>query len=673
MHNKVVAADDAVSIIRDGDTVCISGFVGVGTPDELIIALERRFLETGHPRNLTLLFAAAPGDGKDRGLNRLAHEGLVKRGIGGHWALVPKLARMAVENKIEAYNLPLGCVSQLYRVIAGGKPGMLSKVGLRTFVDPRQSGGRINECTTEPLVALQNINDEEWLFYQSIPIDVCFLRASTADGRGNATMEREALKLDGTSAAMAAHNCDGVVIVQVERLAVAGSLAPKRVLVPGALVDCVVVSEPENHMQTYATPYNHAYSGELRVPMDRVEPMVLDERKVIARRAAFELPIGGVVNLGIGMPEGVANVATEEMLLEQVTLTAEPGVIGGMPQGGLNFGAALNPDAIIQQSSQFDFYDGGGLDMACLGMAQVDAKGNVNVSRFGSRFAGAGGFINISQNASKLVLAGSFTGGGLKTAVVDGELKIIQEGMHRKFIRQVEQITFSGELAAETGQPVLYVTERCVFSISSEGLELIEVAPGIDIDKDILANMDFEPIIRSVRLMDSAIFQPVPMQLKTTLLDAPIDTRIQLEPCNTRLTVNLRGLAVEDFAAIDRIRHRVEQLCEPLSQKVDVVAWYDGLTLAPGLEDDYSDMVALLEKRFYRTSKRYTRNPFTRLKFGAQLAKRDITTRLLEDAIVVDSDNDSDNKSDNKSQNIKNQYRPEAATTDDNQRETNGA
>ena len=639
MHSKVVTADDAISVIRDGDTVCVSGFVGVGTPEELIVALEKRFLETGHPRDLTLLFAAAPGDGKDRGLNRLAHKGLVKRGIGGHWALVPKLARLAVENQIEAYNLPLGCVSQLYRVVAGGKPGMLSKVGLRTFVDPRQSGGRINERTTEPLVSLQNINDEEWLFYQSIPIDVCFLRASTADGRGNATMEREALLLDGTSAAMAAHNSDGIVIVQVEQVAVAGSLSPKRVVVPGALVDCVVVSEPENHMQTYATPYSHAYSGELRVPMDQVEPMALDERKVIARRAAFELPVGGVVNLGIGMPEAVASVATEEMLLEQVTLTAEPGVIGGMPQGGLNFGAALNPDAIIPQNSQFDFYDGGGLDMACLGMAQVDEVGNVNVSRFGSRFAGAGGFINISQNASKLVLAGSFTCGGLKTAVVDGELKILQEGKHRKFIRRVEQITFSGELAAETGQPVLYVTERCVFSIATGGLELIEVAPGIDIDKDILAHMDFAPIIRSVKLMDAAIFQPAPMQLKTTLLDAPIEARIQLEPDTYKLSVNLRGLAVEDYATINRIKTRVEQLCTPLKHKVDMVAWYDGLTLAPGLEDDYSDMVASLETRFYRTSKRYTRNPFTRLKFGAQLAKRDVTTRVIENAIIGDVNN----------------------------------
>ena len=312
MLGKIVSPDEAVSVIRDGDTVAISGFVGVGTPDELLIALEKRFLATGHPRDLTLVFAAAPGDGRDRGLNRLAHDGLVKRGVGGHWSLVPKLARMAVENRIEAYNLPLGVVSQLYREIAGAKPGMLSKVGLRTFVDPRQQGGRINECTTEDIVRLLEIDGEEWLFYRSFPIHVAFLRATTADPRGNATMEREALKLDATSAAMAAHNSDGVVIVQVERIAVAGSLAPKRVLIPGALVDCVVVSEPENHRQTYATPYNHAFSGELRVPLDARPPLPLDARKIIARRAAMELPLGGVVNLGIGMPEGVAAVAAEE-------------------------------------------------------------------------------------------------------------------------------------------------------------------------------------------------------------------------------------------------------------------------------------------------------------------------------------------------------------------------
>ncbi len=635
MQEKIVSADDAVSVIRDGDTICISGFVGVGTPDELLIALEKRFLETGHPRELTLVFAAAPGDGGDRGLNRLAHDGLVKRGIGGHWSLVPKLAAMAVENRIEAYNLPLGCVSQLYREIAGGKPGMLSKVGLRTFVDPRQSGGRINERTTDELVSLQVIDGEEWLFYRSFPIDVAFLRATTADPRGNATMEREALKLDATSAAMAVHNSDGVVIVQIERVAVNGSLMPKRVLIPGVLVDCLVVSEPENHVQTYATPYAHAFSGELRVPIGRVQPMKLDERKIVARRAAFELPMGGVVNLGIGMPEGVANVAVEEELLEHVTLTAEPGVIGGMPQGGLDFGAALNPDAIIQQSMQFDFYDGGGLDMACLGMAQTDRYGNVNVSKFGPRFAGAGGFINISQNASRLVLAGSFTAAGLEVTVEDGKLRIVKEGKVRKFVGEVEQITFSGELAAETGQPVLYVTERCVFSASPRGLQLTEIAPGVDLERDILAHMGFVPVIESLTTMDPRIFLDAPMGLKAQLLESPIESRITLDANGERLMVNLRGYVAKELKDLDAIRSQVEALCGDLPAKVDMVAWYDGFTLDPSLENAYSDMVAALEKRYYRSSIRYTRNPFTRLKFGGELAKRDLSMRLKRDAIIT--------------------------------------
>jgi propionate CoA-transferase len=633
MQGKVVSSHDAVSVIRDGDTVCISGFVGVGTPDELLIALEERFLATGHPRDLTLVFAAAPGDGKDRGLNRLAHDGLVRRAIGGHWSLVQKLATMAVENRIEAYNLPLGVVSQLYREIAGAKPGMLSKVGLRTFVDPRQQGGRINARTTEELVSLQVIDGEEWLFYRCFPIHVALLRATTADLRGNATMEREALKLDATSAAMAAHNSDGVVIVQVERVAVPGSLMPKRVLIPGPLVDCVVVARPDNHVQTYATPYSHAFSGELRVPVDTLPPMPLDARKVIARRAALELPVGGVVNLGIGMPEGVASVAAEEGMLENVTLTAEPGVIGGMPQGGLDFGAALNPDAILQQSLQFDFYDGGGLDMACLGMAEVDRSGNVNVSKFGPRFVGAGGFINISQNAARLVLAGTFTAGGLETVVEDGALRIVREGRVRKFVAEVEQITYSGELALETGQPVLYVTERCVFTVSATGLRLTEIAPGIDLERDILAHMDFEPAISKLSPMDPRLFRSTPMGLRAQLLDAPIEERITFDGTG-RLLVNLRGYAVRKQRDIDVIVERVEALCDGIGQKVNMIAWYDGFSVDPALDGAYSDMVARLEKAYYRSSTRFTRNPFTRARFGAELAKRDLTMQLRRDAIV---------------------------------------
>ena len=627
MRRKIHTVDEAISVIRDGDTVSISGFVGVGTPDELLLALERRFLKTGHPRDLTLVFAAAPGDGGDKGLNCLAHKGLVKRAIGGHWSLVPKLAKMAVDNEIEAYNLPLGCISQLFRVVAGGKAGLHSKVGLKTFVDPRIEGGKVNECTTEDLVTLVDIEGEESLFYKSIKIDVSLLRGTTADPRGNVSMEGEVLKLDVTSAAMATHNSDGVVIVQVKRIGESGSLPPKQVLIPGTLVDSVVVAEKENHFQTYATEYNHAFTGELRVPMEHLPVIDLDTRKIIARRAALELPIGGVVNLGIGIPEGIANVAAEEGLLEYVTLTAEPGVIGGMPQGGLDFGAALNSESIIAQNSQFDFYDGGGLDMACLGMAETDQCGNVNVSRFGPCFVGAGGFINISQNASRLVLAGTFTAGGLETEIKDGLLSILSEGKSRKFVKNVQQITFSGSLAAERKQHVLYVTERCVFSVTPKGLELIEVAPGIDIDRDILAHMDFTPIMNDVKLMDERIFHVNPMDLQADSINAPIENRIKLNENQAKLEINFREFSIETKEELFFLEKRIKDLCESIEDKVDMTAWYDGFSINPELDELFSKTMIALETKYYKSATRYTRDPFIRLKFDAQLAKRE-STRL---------------------------------------------
>jgi len=624
MVQKVISAEDAVSLIRDGDTVAISGFVGIGTPEELIIALEKRFLETGHPRDLTLVFAAAPGDGADRGVNRLAHEGLVKRAVGGHWALVPKLSTMAVENKIEAYNLPLGCVSQLFRVIAGGKPGLRTKVGLKTFVDPRVSGGKINALATEDLVELDIIKGEEWLFYKAFPIDVCLLRGTTSDAHGNTTSEREALTLDVTSIAMATHNSDGLVIVQVERMAQSGSLAPKRVLIPGALVDCVVKSQPENHHQTFGTPYEHAFSGEMRVPLEQLPTMPLDERKIMARRAAMELPMGGVVNLGIGIPEGVAKVAAEEDMLDKVILSAEAGTIGGMPQGGLDFGASLNPDAIVSTNSQFDFYDGGGLDMACLGMAQADMYGNVNVSRFGKRLAGAGGFINISQNASRLVLTGAFTASGLQVAVEDGKLRILQEGKVKKFVRQVEHITFSGQLAVETGQPVLYVTERCVFGIGPDGLELLEVAPGIDVERDILPHMEFTPIMRNIKTMDARIFQEGSMALLQSRTEMPIEQRIMLDRETGKLVINLRSMKITSRLEILQLKQAIENVCESYGRPVDMMAVYDGFEIKDNLQDEYADMIGSLDKAYYYNLVHYTRDPFIRLKFGAELKKRHV-------------------------------------------------
>jgi propionate CoA-transferase len=630
-RGKVVSAEEAVRVIRDGDTVATGGFVGIGFAEEIAVKLEEYFLETGKPRELTLLYAAGQGDGAEKGLNHLGHEGLVKMVIGGHWGLAPKLQKLAMDNKIIAYNLPQGVISHMYRDIAAHKPRTITTVGLGTFVDPRNGGGKINDITTEDIVELIEFDGKEYLAYKTLPIHVGIIRGTTADTDGNITMEKEALTLESLAIATAAKNSGGFVIVQVERIADRGTLNARQVKIPGIMVDCVVVARPEHHWQTFIDFYNPSFSSEIKIPMQSIPPMDMDERKIIARRAAFELKANSVVNLGIGVPEGVANVANEEKILDYITLTAEPGVIGGIPAGGLNFGAATNTEALIDQPYQFDFYDGGGLDISFLGLAQADKEGNLNVSKFGPKLAGAGGFINISQNAKKVVFVGTFTASGLKISIDEGRLTIDQEGTVRKFVDAVEHVTFSGRYAQLRKQPVLYVTERCVFSLGQDGIELVEIAPGVDMEKDILALMDFKPIIKgSPRLMDERIFKPEPMGLKKHLLALTLEERLTYDSAENLFFVNFEGYSVKTSRQVQEIKEAVEMILKPVGKKVYTIVNYDNFTILPDIMDEYSSMVKYLVDAYYTGVTRYTTSTFLRMKLGDALKKRDVAPYIFE-------------------------------------------
>jgi len=536
---KFLSATDAVNLIRTGDTVAIGGSGGgLVEPDLLLKTLGDAYREHGGPGDLTLVHTTGIGDREGGGMDHLAQAGLPKRIIAGNWGMAPRMSEMVIENQFEAYNFPQGVMSQLFREIAGGRPGLVTHVGLGTFCDPRLEGGRLNDVTSEELVEVVQLAGKEWLFYPAIDIDVCLIRGTTADENGNISLEQEGARLEMLSIAQATRNTGGLVIAQVKQVAQGGSLDPRTVVVPGICVDVVVVHKAQRQLVTH--DYNPAFSGEVRGALSHLEPFPLDQRKVVARRALAEIRDGDVVNLGVGIADGVASVAAEEGWSEHFTLTIEQGLVGGVPARGVIFGVATNPIAVLDQPYQFDFYDGGGLDITFLGFAQIDLAGNVNVSKFNKRVVGTGGFVNISQNASTVVFCGTFNAGGLLAVPTDGGLDIQSEGKHRKFVDQVEQVTFSAEQARLRGQRILYVTERAVFELGPSGLVLTEVAPGTDLQRDVLDQLAGPvEVAPDLREMDGALFNDA--ALGATWRQAVVDGTSTHTPVVTPMVTDAAG------------------------------------------------------------------------------------------------------------------------------------
>jgi len=504
---KLINSIDVAKIVKDGDTVTGTGFSFM-TPEELFVALEESFLETGHPRDLTILVPGGAGNLRGKGFDHFAHDGFIKKVIAPYYNLTPALAKMVMEERVEAYMIPAGVLAQLLRDIGAKRPGLITHVGLGTFADPRVEGGALNSRSKERLTEIIEIDGAEYIRYKPIHIDVALIKVTTADEFGNCTMEKEAAFLTTLPMAIATHNCGGIVIVQAERVASMNTLHPQRVIVPGILVDGIVVARPENHWMTWREQYNPARSGEIRASALDLPSVDMGPEKVVARRAIYQLEPGEVVNLGAGMPEFISSVCWEEKIFDKLVLTVEAGMIGGIPGYGLQFNTASNPYAIIDQSLQMDLYDGGGNDASCVGFAQIDEQGNVNVSKLNSRIPGVGGFLNVFPNSKKRVHCGGFMAGKSKIEARDGKLHIIEDANIVKFVKKVNQITLNGSYINNFTVPTVIITERAVFHYTKDaGLVLEEIAPGVDLKKDILDKMEFRPVIsKSFKLMPSELF-----------------------------------------------------------------------------------------------------------------------------------------------------------------------
>ena len=518
MEKDIFSAAQAARLIRQGDTLIIGGSGGIGVAEKVLEALESRFLSDREPGNLTILHTTGIGAVTKYGLNRLAHVGLIKRVIGGNFGLqLPFMKELIVSNRIEAYNFPQGVMCQLYRAMAGKQPGLISHVGLGTYIDPRIDGGKMNDATTENLVEVLEVGGREMLFFHAPVANMALIRGTTADDNGNISLEHEPATLEGLSIAQAVHNAGGTVICQVKRITGRGKLNPHMVRIPGFLIDKLVVDE--NQAQNYAVNFDPSLCGETRRPIESIKPDPLNERRIIARRAALELYPGAVVNMGVGVSAGIPNVTAEEKLDGIFSITVESGVIGGFAGHGLYFGSAYNAEAIIDQAYMFDFYDGGGLDIAFVSFAEVDVEGNVNVTRFGNRNDGAGGFIDITQNARRIIFSGTLTGGGLDVSLDSGHLVIEKEGKIKKFVPRVNQLSFNGPKAIANDVDVIFVTERAVFRLKGHGIEISEVAPGIDIEKEVLSQIPFPVSVpKTVKLMDHRIFLDGPMGIRDEII-----------------------------------------------------------------------------------------------------------------------------------------------------------